>query len=256
MAAVEGVKAADLCLRILEYVAFEPEPAGVTQIAEFAGIAKSAAFKHLQTLIDHGFVVQDTATTRYRLGPKSWLLSRHAQSLDDIAAVALPLMLAARNALGVAVVLSAPTPQSAFVLSTVASNQQIEIGVKPGSQLSLHASAQGKVFLAFGAPELMQKLRQGPLPRITPRTITDPAALAAELPLIRQRGYATAPEQSLLGVNAIAAPVYNYDNTLIGSVGLIGSVQHILDDPQPELVARLCQLTADISAALGHRATG
>lgn len=252
MAASEGVKAADMCLRILEYVAFEPEAAGVTQIAEAVGTAKSAAFKHLQTLIDHGFVVQDPISTRYRLGPKSWLLSRNAPDLDDIAKVALPLMQAARNELGVAVVLSAPTPQSVFVLATCASNREIEIGVKAGSQLTLHASAQGKVFLAFGGARMMEALRQAPLTAITPRTITDPAQLAAEIAEVRARGYAVAPEESLLGVNALAAPVYNYDRALIGSIGLIGSVQHIERVPQPEMIARLLKLTSETSRLLGY----
>lgn len=251
MANQDGVKAADLCLRILEYVAFEPKAAGVTQIADFAGIAKSAAFKHLQTLIDHGFVVQDPMTTRYRLGPKSWLLSRQAQSLDDIAVVALPLMQMARDEMGLAVVLSAPTPHAAFVLATCGSNQQIEIGVKPGSQLSLHASAQGKVFLAFGDPEMRQRLTSGPLEAITPRTVTDPAIIAAQLEQIRREGFASAPEEALLGVNAIAAPVYAHDGSLVGSVAFIGSVQHITAPPQPHLAERLMKLTADISTDLG-----
>lgn len=149
MAGNEGVKAADLCLRILEHVAFSPEPKGVTQIADVAGIAKSAAFKHLQTLIDHG-LVQDPTTSRYRLGPKAWLIGQQAQSLNDITAIALPFMLAARNETGLAVVLSTPMPSSAYVVLTCPSTHQIEIRVRAGSHLALHASAQGKVFLAMG----------------------------------------------------------------------------------------------------------
>jgi len=252
MAANDSVRAAGLCLRILEHVAFGGEPSGVTQIADATGIAKSAAFKHLQTLVDHGFVVQDPGTLRYKLGPKSWLLSRSAPDLNDISSVALPLMQATRNETGVAVVLSVPTTSSAFVLSTCASNQQIEIGVKPGSQLQLHSSAQGKVFLAFGERSLLEGLREAALPAVTPRTITDYEALVAEIGLIRQRGYATAPEESLLGIRAIAAPVYNYSGLVVGSIGLIGSVQHIHEEPQPPMVESILKLTKAVSLALGY----
>ncbi|WP_126975178.1 IclR family transcriptional regulator [Frigidibacter oleivorans] len=253
MTVSEGVKAADICLQILEFVAFEAQGAGVTQIAQAVGIAKSAVFKHLQTLIDRGFVAQDPATSRYRLGPKTWLLARNAPDLDDVAAIALPLMQAARNELGLAVVLSTPSPRSAYVVATVPSNHQIEIGVRAGSELTLHASAQGKIYLAFGPADALSRALAAPLPAITTRSVTDPARLAAEIAEVRRLGYAAAPEESLLGVNAIAAPIFNYEQRLVGSIGLIGSVQHITTPPDPQLVHRLLALTGDISNALGAR---
>lgn len=254
MSANEGVKAAEVCLKILEFVAFEADGAGVTQIAQVVGIAKSAVFKHLQTLMDRGFVTQDPASSRYRLGPKAWLLARNAPNLDDVASVAMPLMQAARNELGLAVVLSSPTPNSVFVVATVSSNHQIEIGVRAGGQLTLHASAQGKVYLAFGPPQTLPRLLAEPLDRITPRTVTDPAVLSAEVAEVRRIGYATAPEESLLGINALAAPIFNYEGKMVGSIALIGSVQHLATPPDAGLIERLLRLTQDVSAALGHDA--
>lgn len=251
MAGNEGVKAADVCLRILEHVAFSPEPEGVTQIAEVAGIAKSAAFKHLQTLIDHGLVVQEPSTSRYRLGPKAWLIGQHAHNLNDITSIALPFMLAARNETGLAVVLSTPMPSSAYVVLTCPSTHQIEIGVRTGSHLALHASAQGKVFLAMSPAHVLADLRGSELTAVTPRSITDWNVLENQIAEVRQRGYAIAPQEALLGINTIAAPVFNYDDRLIGSIGIVGSVQHIADVPEPALVERLLRLTKDISRALG-----
>lgn len=251
MGAADGVKAADVCLSILELVAFQAEGAGVTQIADRIGIAKSAVFKHLQTLADHGFVAQEPGNARYRLGPKAWLLARHAPDLNDVAANAMPLMLAARNELGLAVVLSSPTPQSVFVVATVPSNQPIEIGIRPGGQLALHASAQGKVYLAFGPAEVLERVCAEPLAAITPRTVTDPKQLRRDVAEIRRLGYAMAPEESLLGINALAAPIYDYRGALVGSIGLIGSVQHIPVPPDPALIARLLGLTKAVSTALG-----
>ncbi|WP_041527194.1 IclR family transcriptional regulator [Paracoccus aminophilus] len=240
-----------MCLRILEYVAFSPEPGGVTQIADSAGLAKSAAFKHLQTLMDHGFVTQDLVTSRYRLGPKAWLIGQQAQSLNDFTAIALPFMLAARNETGLAVVMSTPMPGAAFVTLTCASTHQIEIGVRTGSQLALHGSAQGKIFLAFGAPQQLEDLRVTPLTAVTPHTITDWNVLAAEVAAARKAGFASAPQEALLGINTMAAPVFNYDGKLIASVAFVGSIQHIPTDPDPVLVQRLKTLTQDISRALG-----
>lgn len=245
------VQAADTTLKILEFVALSPQPPGVTQVAEAVGIAKGAAHKHLYTLLENGFVVQDATTTRYRLGPKAWLLSRMAPSLDDVASVALPLMTATRDETGLAVVLSVPSPRAAFVLATVPSTQPIDIGVRPGSELALHASAQGKVFLAFGDPAQIERLRDKPLHAFTPRTPTSYDALLAEIEQIRRQGYATAAEEALLGVNVVAAPIRNYERKVVASVGLIGSVQHIAPNPDPSLVRRLLDLSEGVSRALG-----
>lgn len=245
MEKVETVRAADTCLRILERIAFADSPVGVTQISADVGIAKGAAFKHLRTLIEHGMVVQDPVTSHYALGPKLWLMAQQAPAGASLAELALPLMRATRDELGMAVVLSIPAPRSAFILATVSSNQPIEIGVRPGSELSLHSSAQGKVFLAFGSPELLDTLPET-LPQVTPKSLTSRTALAAQLDGIRAAGYATAPEESLLGINAIAAPILSPQNQLLGSIGLIASIQHLGAAPTPPQLKALFALTREI----------
>lgn len=244
-----NVRAADTCLRVLQQIAFAEGPQGVTQIAAKIGIAKSGVHKHLRTLIEHGMIVQDTATSLYRLGPKVWLMGQkapHGQALSDIA---LPLMQAVRDELGLAVVLSVPTPRSAFVLATLRSNQPIDIGVRPGSELQLHSSAQGRVFLAFGPEELWDQL-ESPLEAITPKTTTDIEKLTKDVQRVRELGFSVVPEESLLGINALAAPIFSSDRTLVGSIGLIGSIQHLSSQPTPHQLKVLMNLTEAISSRI------
>ncbi len=243
------VRAADVSLRILQMIAFAETPLGVTQVAQGVGIAKGAAHKHLRTLMDHGMVLQDPLTSLYLLGPKIWLMGQKAPEGQVLSEIAAPLMRSIRDELGLAVVLSVPTPKSAFVLATLPSNQPINIGVRPGSELLLHSSAQGKIFLAFGGRELREALRE-PLPRATPKTQTQLPNLLAELEDIRRLGYATAPEEAMLGINALAAPILDRSGKLIGSIGLIGSIQHLAAEPPPALLDRLFTLTATIGKRL------
>ncbi|SNR61839.1 IclR family transcriptional regulator [Paracoccus sediminis] len=246
MDVISSVRAADTCLRILQQIAFAEQPQGVTQIAGKVGIAKGAVHKHLRTLIDHGMIVQDPTTSLYRLGPKIWLMGQKAPDGQMLSEIALPLMQAVRDDLGLAVVLSVPTPKSAFVLATLRSNQPIDIGVRPGSELQLHSSAQGKVFLAFGPADLWNQL-QTPLEAVTPRTTTDVETLRRDIDRIRQAGYAVAPEESLLGINALAAPIFSATGAMVGSIGLIGSIQHLSADATPHQLKVLLDLTEAIS---------
>jgi IclR family KDG regulon transcriptional repressor len=238
-----GVQAADTVLAVLETVAYAEEPVGVTQVAGAVGIAKSAAFRHLRTLLDRGYLVQDPTSSRFRLGPKVFLLGRLAPSGHDLAATVQPAMREARDASGLSVVVSTPTPQGAFVLATVPGTQAIDIGVRVGSSLALHASAQGKVFLAFGPKGLLDRVLSAPRPGFTPRTITGAAELAEEIERVRAQGYAAAPEEVLLGVNALAAAVRDPQGAVVASVALVGSIQHIAREPD----ARLVRIVLDLA---------
>lgn len=244
-----NVRAADTCLRVLQQIAFAEGPQGVTQIAARMGIAKSAVHKHLRTLIDHGMILQDPSTSLYRLGPKVWLMGQKAPHGQALAEIALPLMHAVRDELGLAVVLSVPTPRSAFVLATLRSNQPIDIGVQPGSELQLHSSAQGRVFLAFGPAELWEQL-ESPLKAVTPKTTTSIEKLTRDVERVRELGFSVVPEESLLGINALAAPIFSADRTLVGSIGLIGSIQHLSSQPTPHQLAVLMNLTGAISSRI------
>lgn len=163
--------------------------------------------------------------------------------------IAQPLMQAARDDLGLAVVLSVPTPKSAFVLATLRSNQPIDIGVRPGSELQLHSSAQGKVFLAFGPAELWDQLKE-PLEPVTPNTATNLEQLTKDIQRVRDLGFSVAPEESLLGINALAAPIFSANRTLVGSIGLIGSIQHLSAQPTPHQLEVLMNLTGAISSRI------
>ncbi|WP_312527606.1 IclR family transcriptional regulator [Paracoccus sp. (in: a-proteobacteria)] len=252
MEKVETVRAADTCLRVLERIAFADSPMGVTQIAAEVGIAKGAVFKHLRTLMEHGMVTQDSVTSHYALGPKLWLIAQRAPTGQNLSQIALPLMRATRDELGVAVVLSVPTTRSAFVVATLPSNQPIEIGVRPGGELSLHSSAQGKVLLAFGPKEILESLPET-LPQITPKSVTQRSELVKQVEAIKERGYASAPEESLLGINAVAAPIFDNSGQLLGSIGLIASIQHLRAEPSKAQLAALLALTKAIGQRAGHR---
>jgi IclR family KDG regulon transcriptional repressor len=79
-----GMRSVRLALDVLEAVAFSGEEVGVTQLAERQKLTKGSVHRHLLTLVERGYLVQNAATTRYALGPKSRLLARLAPEADLI----------------------------------------------------------------------------------------------------------------------------------------------------------------------------
>ena len=251
---VRGVQAADTALSILETVAFSQEPLGVTQIAAALGTAKGATFRYLQTLLDRGYLVQDPVTSRFRLGLKAFSLGRNAPAEWDLAALLAAQMRQVRDTTGLSVVLSTPTLEGACVLATVPGTKVIEIGVRVGSTLAMHASAQGKVFLAFDRPARLDHIAASELTQFTNRTITSREALLDEIEAVRKQGYATAPEEVLPGVNTVAVPVFDRSGTLVAALAIVGSIQHISAPPDPQLVELILDLGKTASRLVSNAA--
>lgn len=248
----KGVRAVETALRVLEVVADTDSGIGVSAIAQQLGLTKSGIFRHLQTLLQGGYILQDAENAAYRLGPRAFALSRRVPETASLASIAEGPMRDLRDAFGLSVVFGLPTHNGIFVLKTMASTTPIEIGVRTGSELALHASAQGKVVLAFGRAELRNQLRYRKLDAITPSTIVDQRALDREIAQVRSNGFAVAPGEVLAGINAIAVPVFQRPGYLAGSLAIVGSIQHVEAVPPADMIATLKAAARRIEQKLGN----
>jgi DNA-binding IclR family transcriptional regulator len=157
-----------------------------------------------------------------------------------------------RDALGHSVVLSEMTPRGALVLAKLASISPIDIGVRSGSELSFHASAQGKVLLAFAPRPFQARILSRRLRAFTDKTITSAERIERTLLDIVKRGYASAPEESMLGLNAVAAPIFDGDDACIAALAIVGSIQFLPDKPKQSDIDALTKTSQQISRRLGH----
>jgi IclR family KDG regulon transcriptional repressor len=246
-----GVHSVQLAIDVLEAVAFSDDELGVTQIADRLGMTKGSVHRHLQTLVDRGYLTQNSSTSRYTIGPKGRLLARHAPDADLIQLAEGP-MRQLRDALGHFVVLSEMTPRGALILHKLSGTAAIELGVRPGSELTFHGSAQGKVLLAFASSPMRARVLAQPLQRFTDKTIVSVRKLEQEYLDIVRLGFASAPEQSLIGMNAVAAPIFDAQDACIASIAIVASIQVLPEKTRPSDVAQLIEAARQISHKLGH----
>ena len=247
-----GVRSVRIALDVLEAVAFSGDEMGVTQIAARLKLTKGSVHRHLLTLVERGYLTQSQTTSRYAIGAKGRLLARLAPEAD-LARLAEGPMRELRDRCGHSVVLSSMTPRGALVMLTIAgTSATIEIGVRPGSELHYHASAQGRVMLAFAPRPVQQRVLAGARPRLTPNTKTDIAAIEEDLARVVRRGYCTAPEEAMLGINAIAAPIFDDTGACVASVALVGSIQFLPANPSASLLKSLKTCAHEISRRLGY----
>ena len=246
-----GVRAVHMALDVLEAVASEQGEIGVSELALRLSTTKGTVFRHLQTLVDRGYLSQNPTNARYRLGVRAHLLGQASSGRIDLLQAAEAPMRTLREETGSTVVVSAVSARGVTVLATVLGKSALEIGVRPGSELDLHCTAQGKIAAAFGPSGLLSRLRRTGLDSKTPATCTDINAFEQELESCRLSGYATACEEETMGINALAAPLLNETGLGVGTVAIVGSIQHIARHPTMAQIDAVLRTARAISHNLG-----
>jgi len=249
-----GVQAVLFALQILEHVAIQREPIGVTMLAEYFGTNKSRIHRHLKTLSQAGYIVQDEVSERYRVGARLIALGHSMVDSVDIVREAASVMRKLRNTLNHSVVLSMVDRGGIRVVSVESGTSPVEITVKAGSLMDCHSTAQGKIALTFGAPSVLSQAVAHGLQARTPQTITDVGQLERELQTIRQQGWAVAPNQAVTGLNALAVPIFDASGRLAASVAIVDSVQFIGDVPSQQQIDAVVHAGEVISRSIGFKA--
>ena len=242
----------DLSLRLLERLASSRETIGVSDLAREFAASKATVYRHLQTLLRHGFVRQESTTMRYAAGIKLFILGERLRERFDFLPIAREDMARLRDETGQPATLSALIENQVVVLEVLQGNSVVNFGTQAGTVLDLHASAHGKVALAFGPESLIERCLGKGLKAWTPQTICSPGALERAIAHVRSHGWATAPNQVLPGVNGLAAPVFNHAGDYVGAVAIAGSIQYIPASPPPEQIRAVTQTAARISRKLGY----
>jgi len=247
-----GTETVDLSLRLLEFLARSAEPMGLSELARQFEASKATLYRHLQALVRHGFVRQEPATLRYTAGIKLFLLGEQLRERFDVLAVARGEMVRLRDETGHAVTLTALVDEEVVVLELIQGPSVVNFGTQPGTVLPLHASAHGKVALAFGPEDLLRRCLSRPLKAWTPQTVCTRTALERAVAQVRSRGWATSPNQVLPGINGLAAPVLNHAGGYAGAVAVAGTLQSVPGSPPAELIKAVTRAATRISRALGH----
>lgn len=248
-----GIQAVHLTFDILEELMARQHELGVSEITQRLGSTKGTIFRHLQTLVDRGYLSQNPRTLRYRLGTRAHLLGEAARSSMDLIAIGTEALGKLQALTHQTAVLSRVVGRSVTVLNTITGPSALEIGVKPGSELPLHASAQGKIALACSKRDLLTPLKRQSLQAMTPHTVTDPDILAQQVEAVRAAGWASASEEMMLGINGVAVPVFDETGDCVASLAIVGSIQFVGDPPSDAILAPLKESGASVSNALGYR---
>ena len=244
--AVRHVAAVERAFAVLDALA-DGRELGTNEIARRTQINVSTVSRLLATLAAAGFVEHVTANGRYRLGLRLLQLGNAVVARLDLREVARPHLQALVETTGETATLSAPGERDAVTVDFVQSGSSVQSVARLGRPSVGHATATGKVLLAFGGVELPR----GSLEAFTERTVTDRRALARELARVRENGWAQALGEREEHLNAIAAPVRGSRGELAAIIGVQGPDSRFGPEAIKRALEPLLERAAAISTGLG-----
>lgn len=195
-------------------------PRSLTDIATETGLALSTAHRLVTELESWGALQRD-ANGRYQVGLRLWELGQHAGR--QVREIARPLLQDLYSLTQRTVHIAIREKTEVLYIDRIYDTRRVPQASRVGGRLPLHATAVGKVLLAFDESWLREAVLAQPLEGRTPRTNVDPDALRIELAVIRERGYALTVEEVRLGSASIAVPVFQRGGGIGAALGLVAS---------------------------------
>ena len=237
---------------ILRVISLSRGGMGVSELARDLKMAKSTVHGITSALEELGAIIRTPLTMKYKVGPTLMELGRSAFSQIDITDLAKPFMEDLMEKTDESVFLGVLNGDRITILDIVESRKELKITSPRGTAISIFAGATGKVFLAsMDEDRAIEIIEDKKLPQYTKYTITDPEQYIEEVGRARQAGYAIDDEEYILGVRAVAAPIWG-DGRLSSAIWVVG-FKAGLDEERMEI---LIKDTKAAAAAISQEIAG
>lgn len=232
---------------ILAFDAEDDRELTVSALAGRLGIHRSSASRLAATLAQRGFLERAGRGDAFRLGPALGRLGLLAMGARDLVSESREVMERLARETRETVVLSVLDGDESIDVAQAAGPHLIAMRNWVGRRSPLHASSDGKVFLAFADA----RVGGARLAALTDRTIADPQALAAEVARVRERGWASVEGEFEEGLDGVAVPIFDPDGACVAALSVSGPAYR-LPPERLSLVAPAAQAAAaEIRARLG-----
>jgi IclR family pca regulon transcriptional regulator len=198
---------------------------GTSELARELGLGVSTTHRYIATLARLGYLDQDPATRRYRLGLRVVDLGFAAINSMEIRQIASPHLQRLSNETGFTVNMAILDGTEVVYVdryrSTRPGQRQIDLNLHVGARLPAYCTSLGKAMLAHLDPDERRRTVDSlTLAPLGPNTVASAAALSAELDRVRANGLAVNNEELAYGLRSIAVPVHGGSGEVVAAINL------------------------------------
>lgn len=206
----------------------------VTDLQKRTNLSRPTLYRILATLSGKGVIRSFGDPQRFELGHEASRLGANWIGQDDFVRAARPILTRLWKETGETVALFVATENGTKIcIEELQSTQALTFTRGVGFMENLETGASGQAILAF----------------------TDKGASNADFDDVRRTGVQVTEGEIIEGAIAVAAPVFDRDGAVKGSVCVFGPEARLIDERRQDCIDRVRSASEDISQALGYSAT-
>lgn len=247
-----GVQSLEIGMGVLRAMVTGQRSMMLKDIAAAANMPASKAHRYLVSLIRAGLVEQDAMTSRYNLGPFALNIGLIAIDRLDRVRLGLSAIAELRDTINETTALAVWGETGPVIVRWERPRRPITVNVVTGTNLSLLTTASGRIFAAwlpksFVDPLIAKELKTKVLPDLKTRSDVE-----TMLEKVRADGIAPISGSYMIrGVEAVAAPVFNFKNEITMALAVVG-VEGMIDmNPNSRVLIELKHCAKELSLSLG-----
>jgi IclR family acetate operon transcriptional repressor len=236
--------------------AFTPgEPdLSLAAMAAKVSLPKATALRLLVCLTQAGFVEQDVASGRYRLGLRAFEIGAGYLAGLEVDGVARPYLEQMANEFNETSTLGVRDGTDVVYIAMVRGESELGLQTRIGARRPVYCTAMGKALIAQMSKAELEALFAGyRFVRYTERTIGSLTALRRELTIVHQRGWAEDDQERLIGLRTVAAPIRDFSGNVVAAISMSTHAHSVTTKRFDRLVSGVVAAAGDISTRMGAR---
>lgn len=214
----ESLKSLTKVSRVLDCFTTSQRSLSLADICARTGYPRSTTHRLLAAMREVGFVEQDRERDFYRLGLRLFELGNIVLANLELHREGRAIVEALHRLTSRAVHLAVFDGLRAVVIQRTEAEPMLSNTMVENSPA--YCTSVGKAILAYQPAEIVQRVIDAGLERFTETTITDPAALQAELEVTRQRGFSIDNGEHQPGLRCIGAPIRNQSGAIFAGISV------------------------------------
>jgi DNA-binding IclR family transcriptional regulator len=245
-----GSQAVHRVLRILLCWRDDDSTLSLTEIAQRTGLTLPTAHRMIKALERERFLVHDTVSGYYALGPTIMDLARvllQRSDQDELVITVTPHLERMRAITGETVGLHIPMGDLRLCVAELVSRQPIRTATGVGRTFPLPDGASGQILVAWSDERLemvKKRLEESGVRR---------ADLAGVLKRVRQNRYAMSEGETIPGASALAFPLFGPNQDVRAAVNVTGPASRWTKSAMLSHLPVLSEEVAHVSEQLGYR---
>lgn len=242
----ENVRAVGRALEILLAFTSQDVELSPGELLKRVDLSRPTLYRLLYTLEEHEFLVSVGEPQRFRLGPSVAKLAHVWSSSLDLSQIASPVLHRIWRETGETVAMFVPQGHLRLCVAELPSPQPLNFKRGVGYTERIVRGASGRAILAY-MPTTEDELR-----RYVQDSNVDLKILQDGLAQTRKRGYASSHNELISGAVAIAAPFFDRNAAVAGSIGVFGPEVRLNASKLKHLAQLLKNEAAVLSNLLGY----